>query len=251
MVKRFHILNGDALKEQFPDKLEGEKIVARECLMDGNVKAENLDKFYKVRARFIMELSNEFTESDYYNLTVQEFEKIRKIPEGSEIFLWFEDDLFCQVNFWFVVYLIVCSAKNSTIFLIRPQTHTQYGFGGLSEAELLQAFKERVKLTETEKIAGLWESYQNDDTISLSSTAHQLRETYPFILDSVEAHKARIPTENDPGRPVRSLIEVMNELRTEEFAPVFKEFSKREKIYGYGDLQVKRLLENIKNNRLN
>ena len=43
-----------------------------------------------------------------------------------------------------------------------------------------------------------------------------------------------------------SLIQIIKELKTEEFGPVFKEFNKRESIYGFGDLQVKRLFNQIK-----
>ncbi len=63
------------------------------------------------------------------------------------------------------------------------------------------------------------------------------------MLPAVEAHIARIPHKNDPGRPVKVILEIMNELKTEEFIPIFKEFSKRESIYGFGDLQVKTLVE--------
>ena len=41
----------------------------------------------------------------------------------------------------------------------------------------------------------------------------------------------------------------MDELNTEQFGLIFKEFCNRESIYGFGDLQVKRLLDEIKNNR--
>jgi len=50
------------------------------------------------------------------------------------------------------------------------------------------------------------------------------------------------------GRPSQSLIRIINELNTVEFEPIFREFSKREDIYGFGDLQVKRLFNEIKNN---
>jgi hypothetical protein len=39
----------------------------------------------------------------------------------------------------------------------------------------------------------------------------------------------------------------MNNLETNSFGEVFKEFNKRESIYGFGDLQVKRLFDEIKN----
>jgi len=37
----------------------------------------------------------------------------------------------------------------------------------------------------------------------------------------------------------------MKELETQDFGPVFREFTKRESIYGYGDLQVKRLFDEL------
>ena len=44
----------------------------------------------------------------------------------------------------------------------------------------------------------------------------------------------------------RSYYDVYNELETDEFGAVFREFSRRESIYGFGDLQVKKLLDQIK-----
>lgn len=53
--KQVRILNGDALKELFPKNMDGEIIVARECLMVGNLEGEDLAEFFKNRARFIVE----------------------------------------------------------------------------------------------------------------------------------------------------------------------------------------------------
>ena len=98
MRKQIHILNGDSLKEQFPDELQGELIVARECLADGNVEGKNLDDLYKTKAQFIRKYYGDFTPDNYYKKTVSEFEKIQTIPPDSDINLWFEDVLFCQVK---------------------------------------------------------------------------------------------------------------------------------------------------------
>jgi hypothetical protein len=88
---------------------------------------------------------------------------------------------------------------------------------------------------------------------------------FPFVLKAVEAHIDRIPREGDPGRPVRTLLEIVREMRemqeTREmqemraaqksqtrqvnFGAVFREFQRREAIYGFGDLQVKRLFDAV------
>jgi len=249
MKNQYHVLNGDSLKEQFPQEIEGKIIVARECFVDGDVSSGSLDELFKVRAKFISEGYGDYSIEDYYADSVSEFEKLQNIPEGAEINLWFEDDLFCQVNFWFVINLIMNSEKDYKLFLIRPTVHTQYGFGGLNELELVNLYKQKTRIVALDRIASLWNSYQNNDLAELVTVAQQLEVEYPFILKAVQAHVDRIPSENSPGRPVQSLIEIMNDLQTDSFGAVFKEFNKRESIYGFGDLQVKRLFDEIKNKR--
>ncbi|QGY47057.1 DUF1835 domain-containing protein [Maribellus comscasis] len=245
MKKQYHILNGDSLMQQFPKTIDGEIIVARECFVDGSVEGEQLDELFASRARFLYQNYGE-PQQAYYKNVVSEFQKIQNIGNNSDINLWFEDDLFCQVNFWFVTNLLENTiGANNTVYLIRPDSHNQYGFAGLNQSELVSIYKKRVLLPRLNNIASLWKSYQNNNTEELIALARQLKTSFPFILPAVQAHIARIPTKNSPGRPVLSLLEIMNDLDTKEFGPVFREFCKRENIYGFGDLQVKRLLDEI------
>jgi len=247
MRKQIHILNGDLLKAQFPESIPGDIIVARECLVDGNVKGINSDELFATRAKFLSQYYGG-TEQDYYEKTVTEFQKIISINDDSDINLWFEDDLFCQVNFWFIVHLLNKKDRHNAIFLIRPESHDQYGFGGLNHSGLISIYKKRSGLIELNKVASLWESYQNDDTEKLIQTARKLKSIYPFILPVAQAHIERKPTNINAGRPIQSLIMIMKELNTDEFGTVFREFNKRETIYGFGDLQVKRLYDEIMKN---
>lgn len=245
MRNQIHILNGDCLKEQFPNEIAGDTIIARECLVDGDVEGETLDDLYATRAKF---LSQNYggTESDYYKQAVAEFNKIQRIDIDTDINLWFEDDLFCQVNFWFVASLLQKVSRRDKVFLVRPVTHTPYGFAGLSQKELVSIFDNRTPITKPSEIAALWDTYQSGDLEKLVGLARELKGEYPFILRAVEAHLERIPSNGSLGRPTESLIAIMKELETEKFGPVFMEFNKRESIYGFGDLQVKRLFGAIK-----
>ncbi|MBL4704861.1 MAG: DUF1835 domain-containing protein, partial [Flavobacteriales bacterium] len=121
MIKQYHILNGDSLKDQFPDNISGEIIVARECLVDGNVNGLDLAELFQTRARFISQNYDGYTAHDYYEKSVPEFQKMQDITSDADINLWFEDDLFCQVNFWFVIHLLSSSIQDNRIFLIRPK----------------------------------------------------------------------------------------------------------------------------------
>lgn len=241
----YHILNGDALKERFPASIDGTLIVARECLVDGDVGGKTLTEFFENRAQFISESYGDYSTEDYKEETISEFEKILSLPTEAAVYLWFEDDLFCQVNLWFVAFLLVNHTTINTAYLVRPLTHNHYGFGGLSEQELIEIYKYPLVLRDLSEIAQLWIHYQSANSEALLSTAENLQETYPFILRAVKAHIERIPNENSPGRPEQSLIDIMSELGTNSFGAVFQEFNKRESIYGFGDLQVKRMYDEI------
>ena len=241
----YHVLNGDALSAQFPEGIEGERIVARECLVDGPVGGKDLDTFFQTRAAFLNEAYGDSAMEDYLSGTVSEFQKIMGLPKGALLCLWFEDDLFCQVNFWFVCWLIHQYTNEVEVFLIRPEGALQYGFGGLGQAALKEAYHNRQAITDVASIAALWIFYCNGDTQSLLESGKKLERTYPFILPAIEAHLERLPSKDSPGRPVTSLKAIINDLNTTEFGPVFRAFNERESIYGYGDLQVKHLFDKI------
>ena len=245
MNTQYHILNGDALLERFPKSIPGERIVARECLVDGDVDGAYPDPFFSNRAVFLSRTYGE-PEQSYFDNVVPEFQKMESINSGSEINLWFEDDLFCQVNFWFVAHLLQKSGiQGDKVFLVRPKSHSRYSFAGLSYEELSDILINRIPLNNLAQVAELWKSYQKNDLDSLLNTATNLGEKYPFILPVVNAHVERIPAHNNPGRIVHSLIQIMEDLDTKNFGPVFREFCKREAIYGLGDLQVKRYFDEL------
>lgn len=245
MISQYHVLNGDALKRQFPARIAGEVIVCRECLVDGPVNGEALDELFEARANFIAKSYGGFSKEGYHDSTVLQFNLIQAIPSGSEINLWFEDDLFCQVNLWFVCSLLKSHSENCTINLVRPRGSHPYNFGKFDEAELISIFDERKQLKEIDKMADLWRCYQHGKTEAILEIGRNLEEDYPFLLPAIQAHVDRFSSDGNPGRPKQTLIEIKEELNTDDFGTIFKEFSKREAIYGFGDLQVKRLSDEL------
>lgn len=240
MKQQVHILNGDALKAQFPEALSGDIIVLRECLVDGPVDAKNLDEFYRIRAEFL-----DISYEEYIDKVVSEFKKTEQIPNDVEVNLWFEDDLFCQVNFWFTVHLLQKFKKTNSVFLVRPEVHTRYGFAAYNKTGLKKLYKSRYFLEEVDSFQKLWIAYQKDSVKKLVEVSKQLYPKYTFLQEAVKAHLDRRPTETSEGRPQRVLREIIDELHSTEFGQVFNEFCKREPIYGFGDLQVKRLFDEI------
>lgn len=241
----YHILNGDALKYQFPKQIEGQVIVARECLMDGDVSGDTLDDFFNTRANFI---SSDFGESKqaYFDKTVSQFNAIINLPFDAEIILWFEQDLFCQVNLWFVCSLL--ATKSNKIYLVLPKAHTKYSFGNMNHDELIAVFNTRTTITGQlqQNFAHLWYGYKANNWKELAYQAQNIRDVFPFVKDAVEAHFERYPNNGQLGRPEKTLQNIINQYGT-DFKTVFKVFNDIEGVYGFGDVQVKKMFDKLVN----
>ncbi len=247
MEKIYHILNGDSLLEQLPKSINGERIVSRECLIDGPVAGKSITEFYKNRAAFIGELEGCSSE-EYYTTTVPELNRITEIEQGSKVYLWFEDDLFCQVNFWFVSYLLNQNSSSLSVSLVRPKDQLHYGFAGSTPKELEVLYNEATPIPSLEPFASLWLTYKNHDLKKLESTANKLSAFYPFIKPAVQAHIDRFPEDESFGIPTQILVDILTVNPEASFGELFTEFCKQAPIYGFGDLQVQRLLKNLRKN---
>ena len=246
IVSRVHILNGDSLKYQLQNLLTEDYIVARECMIDGNVQGESLSELYQNRAASIAQYDG-FEAKDYYLKTVPEIEKIVAIASTCDVICWFEDDLFCQTNFWFVIHLLARYAKVANVHLVRPNKGNEYSFANMSEQALGTALDNRQQLT-SEQINGLaklWPLYQQNNCNEMVVVAAKLSMQLPFLLPAIEAQRQRAPDESGLGYPERQLVAIMNELNSTEFSTVFRTFSQQEQLYSFGDLQVKRMFEQL------
>lgn len=238
----FHILNGDALLNQFPEEISGEKIVCRECLVDGDIAGETLEELFKSRASFISDYAG-CSELDYYQKTVPEICKIELINPESEIILWFEDDLFCQVNFWFVCFLLSQKNLRNSIYLVRPTEHTQFGFAGYSEEGLTILYEAKILLTSSSVLnfSQLWIAFQQRNTEIISSLYSKIESEFPFLKETISACEGMLLN----NQPKVLISEIIKRKNTRHFGTIFQEFSKQHPIYGFGDLQVKRIVDDL------
>lgn len=241
------ILNGDALAKRFPSSIPGEKIIVREALISGPVKADSLEEFWKIRDKFINENYPDASDLDYPKLSVSEFEKILNLPPDSKIYCWFEEDLFCQVNLWFVIYLL--HNHPGDVFLVLPYADSPYHFSSLSELDLVDSFESKahfLNVKERKILETLWQHFQNERIFEALQIGELFKVRFPFLKQAIEAWRDMIPVGDYPGKPKATLLEIQEKFQTVEFEPIFTEFQKQLPIYGFGDLQVKRLLREIK-----
>ena len=244
----YNILNGDALAQSFPDtKIAGDILVVREALIDGNLSGENLHDFWQSRAEYMG-----MTEVEYHKNVVKEFERLMIAPDNSEFNLWFEYDLFCQVNMWFVISIInsLSIKKNVyavyTSYLARTSKQFWNGFGPANPDELTICFADRVPLNVHDLQLGqdLWTAYKRGNLAELIRLAENQSSTFPYLREVIEAHVDRFPKDGTKGRPEQVIEDIIENIST-DFHQVFKEFWNRESIYGFGDVQLKHLYDKV------
>lgn len=244
MKNIFHIANGDFLAEDLrKTSIKGEIIVCREALVYGDLKADSLEAFWKIRAKSISE-DYKVSKESYYQKSVSEFEKILNIPEGSDVNLWFEDDLFCQVNLWFCISLL-SKINDLKIYRVFPTTNAESHWKGFSEADnsdLDESLKTKVLFNENDiKLAlNLLNAYQNNDIRSLQQLSKNQTGCFHHLSEIIDAY-----INIKPEVFIRKQIE--NGLR--DFDSVFKKFQEELGIFGFGDLQVKKFYEKVLNEK--
>ena len=248
----YNILNGDSLAYSFPDtEIEGDVIVVREGLIDGDLSGDNLHDFWQSRAKYMG-----LAETEYHSKVVKEFGKIRNAPDNSEINLWFEYDLFCQVNMWFVISIINSLPINKKVFAVytsyldKINKHFWNGFGPANPDELKVCYANKIPLSEADMNLGqdLWEAYKNDNLEELTNLSKNQSLAFPYLQEVAKAHVDRFPKDGTKGRPEKVIEDITKNIST-DFHEVFKEFWSRESIYGFGDTQLKHLYDKVMHHR--
>ncbi len=239
---KMHVLNGDSLAESLSHTtIEGEIIVCRECLVEGSLEGETLSEFWQRRADFINSTYGESAEN--YKAKVQnEFEKLLKLSPTDEVSLWFEYDLFCQVNLWFILSLLRENLPEN-LFLVSPLTRNETelwkGFGRMETSGLKQCFAEKVRFAENDVKLGaaLWEAFKTHDLNALEKLSISRSACFPHLEEVCRAEIER-RTEKRPQKTLQKIVS--NGIK--DFGEIFRQFSAQEGIYGFGDSQVKNIL---------
>ncbi len=235
-----NIVNGDCLAGQLKEaSVGGETIICREALVSGPLQADNLVDFFDMRADFI---SKEYPaeKDDYFKKVVSEFDKILAIPENSEVNLWFEDDLFCQVNMWFCLYLIPKN-QNLKIYRVFPNTMKENNWRGFSDSEisdLEKSLQSRVLFDEADIELGinLWKAYQNNDKETLKQLSEKQSDCYRYLQEVINSYVSINP---------EVFIANLMENGISDFDLVFEKFRDELGIFGFGDLQIKNIFNKV------
>jgi len=153
MTNTIHVLNGDAIIPIFrKSEIKGEVVIWREMFCEGPIVEQVAsDDFWKNRYAFF---ENKFgvDKLEYFDKTIKEILPLRDLAIYHEVVLWFEYDLFCQVNLIAVCsFLLQNYRKDVTYYLVcTGKVKGKLNWNSLSDFssdEYIVLYKNRVKLT--------------------------------------------------------------------------------------------------------
>ena len=225
-----HIINGDALEDQFPKDLPGEILVFRECLIEGPKKVVEFEAFFASRAVYLSDAYDPKIKESYSRELSVPLMKIVTDLKPSEIVLWFEEDLFCQTNFWFICYFLEDSGFGGKVSWAKPSGVAKYNFGLLSKEALTAVFEDRLPVN-IAKIALLWQAYSVNDSDKLLRLVAGIAGLSQYIIPAAIAYRDMNTSTIEKSRPYLSLLAITKTLKTTHFGKVFMVFCKKEAVY--------------------
>ena len=178
-----HLLNGDATAAVFPDALPGARAVWRDILMEGPADADA-----DTRATWLAPRLGVTAEA-YVRGWREGQATLARAKEHDEVVLWFERDLFCAINLWF----ILSRLDAVRVSLVFPEiTADLRGLGALESERFVPLFEQRRQLS-AEEIAdarALWRAYAAPDPTRLV----RLESRFPFARAAIRLHCGRFPS---------------------------------------------------------
>jgi hypothetical protein len=241
-----HIHNGDsAAGTAKKSNIPGEHLAWREALVCGPAPGNlSIDEFCQVRARHLADAYGANLERTEHELLAQE-KTLARFSDHDEVVLWFEHDLFCQVQLIYLLHRFAHSEPGQTrLSLISinefPGIAEFRGFGELKEEQLAALFPQRQEITRPQLDLGskAWQAYSAADAAAWFSLLRSDTSALPFLRSALLKHLQRFPsTENGLGRIESVGLELIAGGYC-SFKSLFPAFARREPEYGYGDAQL-------------
>jgi len=255
MTKTLHILNGDSTYAIFKKSaVSGDVIVWREMLCEGKiVKDVGSDQFWKERySYFENELGIE--KLDYFDKTIKELIQLEDVSNYNEIVLWFEYDLFCQVNLLAlctyllksyrkdVLYFLVCTGKENG----KSQLQTLADY---SPNEYQNLYQKKTKLSRNDFLFAqkAWEVYVENGINSLKDFDFNKSKKFIYLQVAIDQHLLRVKDEDGLNQIDYQILKLIN-VGFHNEKDLLKEllhWQKENTVYGFGDLQYKNYIKKL------
>ena len=249
-----HIHNGDSTANTARHAtIPGAHLAFREALIGGPTPANlNEVEWRKLRGAHLAAAYGvpwEEAERDLERLQAA----LASFHLHDEVVLWFEHDLFCQVNLIYLLDWFAARELGSTRLSLVcvgefPGKPDFSGLGELNESELASLLDLRHEVTETElqTATAAWSAYCAPEPLALELFLNDDTSSLPYLRPALLSHLARFPSvQNGLGRIEQRGLALIEEGFT-KFTDLFSRFREWEPVYGLGDAQLYLALQQLR-----
>ncbi|HLV14812.1 MAG TPA: DUF1835 domain-containing protein [Xanthomarina sp.] len=246
-LKTLHITNGGVLTNYLKElDVAGNILTWQEMLCEGPTTSEiDTDEFLIKRKEFLNKFYQiEVNESSYK----EELHILNNLDSYQEIVLWFEYDLFCHINLLAVISLLNKKKANLPLYLvcsgrIKGEANLK-ALPELTENQLLDHYKNKVKLTEDDKelAISLWRIYCGKDHNLFKPYITQ-KSSFKYLSNCLKAHLERFPNlKTGLGVLEENILTLIKEKNIRSKNQLMGYIMNYQGYYGYSDIQIQRLI---------
>lgn len=245
-----HITNGNVLTDYLRElDFKDDILTWQEMLCEGpTIPKIDSDEFFELRANFLRA---------YYDIEVdsndlkKELSKLDNVDQYEEINLWFEYDLFCQINLIGVMNLIHQKEIDKPIYLIcsgRVEGEKNLkGLAELSPAQIEQHYNNRILLTKEDKdlTVALWRTYCGKDHNILKPYI-VTKSSFKYMSNCLKAHLKRFPHQKSGLSVLEdNILRIIRDNQINSEHHLLGYSLNYQGFYGFGDLQLKRIIDRL------
>ncbi len=250
-----HITNGDSTTNYLQSlQFEGEFITWREMLCEGKTSIDvGSESFWKTRFDFFKS-SYKVTKKTFIDLTLKEYRTLCQKKGQQEIVLWFEYDLFCQVNMIAIISWIKRYRKNEKVSLVCSGdvegSKKRLGLSELNEEQIRNHFENRIELSQDdiEYADYIWQLYCSDSPLRLE-TVYKFNPMSPFsyLGDAIDVHLKRFPSiENGLNVVENYIVDIADTTKPKSKNEFVGNLLRNQETLGFGDTQYFQKLDKLK-----
>ena len=254
MSSQLHITNGDSFTEKLQSlKLKGDIITWREMLCEGKTETNvGSESFWKTRFEFLHK-NYKVTKSWFVEKTLKEYRSLCNHKQQNQIILWFEYDLFCQINMLAVLSWLKTNRRHADIFLVcsgkEDDSNKLYGLSELTDDQLMNLYRNKVKLTQDdiEYADYIWQLYCSDNPIRIEQVSGLENYQFNYLGDALKAHLQRFPSIKSGLNSLEYMVlDYAEREKPKNREQLLRASLMNQGYYGYGDTQFNRIITNLK-----
>jgi len=254
MSSQLHITNGDMFTEKLKSlKLDGDIITWREMLCEGKTETNvGSESFWKTRFEFLNK-NYKVSKSWFIDKTLKEYRTLCNHKQEDRIVLWFDYDLFDQINMLAVISWLKTHRPYAEISLVSCDEDENFenlsGLGELADEQLRKLFTNRTLLTQDdiEYADYVWQLYCSDNPIRLENLKDFSSFQFSHLSGAIEAHLLRFPSiRNGLNEVENNVLRLARSTKPKSKVALLNTVLTNQGRYGFGDTQYDRVITKLK-----